>query len=107
MVVQSMASWYAPGSPAPRTEQDPLYLDASEPVGDGEGIFSWIHVDDAAAATVATLENARPGICNVVDDEPAAMREWLPAFAALASRPPRRVPYWLARLLVGGVVAWQ
>jgi len=71
-------------------------------VGKGSGLFSFIHVDDAADATVAAVERGAPGVYNVVDDEPAAMRDWLPVFAAAAgARPPLRVPIWLARL-VGG-----
>lgn len=75
-------------------------------VGDGGGLFSFVHVDDAAAATVAAVERGRPGIYNVVDDEPAPMGEWLPQYAeALGAKPPRRVPRWLARLLAGKMVA--
>jgi 2-alkyl-3-oxoalkanoate reductase len=75
-------------------------------VGDGGGLFSFVHVDDAAAATVAAVKRGRPGIYNVVDDEPARMREWLPQYAeALGAKPPRRVPRWLARLLAGKMIA--
>ncbi len=75
-------------------------------VGSGAGLFSFVHVDDAAAATVAAVERGAPGIYNVVDDEPAAMRDWLPAYAeAIGARPPRRVPVWLARLVAGKAVA--
>ena len=75
-------------------------------VGKGTGVFSFIHVDDAAAATVAAMERGAPGIYNVVDDEPAAVREWLPVYAdALGARPPRRVPAWLARLVAGAQAA--
>lgn len=71
-------------------------------IGDGGGVFSHIHVDDAAAATVAAVEAGRPGIYNVVDDEPAPVREWLPVLAsALGAKPPRHIPRWLARLLAG------
>jgi nucleoside-diphosphate-sugar epimerase len=71
-------------------------------VGAGTGTFSFIHVDDAAAATVAAVELGGPGIYNVVDDEPAAMSEWLPVYAeAIGAKPPRRVPAWLARLVAG------
>jgi nucleoside-diphosphate-sugar epimerase len=71
-------------------------------VGDGSGIFSWIHLEDAAAATVLALEHDGPAIYNVVDDDPAPVREWLPVLAqALGARPPRRVPTWLARLVAG------
>ena len=75
-------------------------------VGDGAGLFSFIHVDDAAAATVAAVERGSPGAYNVVDDEPAAMRDWLPVYAeALGAKAPRRVPVWLARLIAGRMVA--
>ncbi len=71
-------------------------------VGNGGGVFSFIHLDDAAAATVLALEHDGAGIYNIVDDEPAPVREWLPALAnALGARPPRHVPRWLARLVAG------
>jgi 2-alkyl-3-oxoalkanoate reductase len=71
-------------------------------VGSGEGLFSFVHVDDAASATVAAVERGARGAYNVVDDEPAALRDWLPAYAeAIGARPPRRVPVWLARLVAG------
>jgi nucleoside-diphosphate-sugar epimerase len=71
-------------------------------VGRGTGVFSYIHVDDAAAATVAAVERGRPGIYNVVDDDPAPLREWLPLYAKeLGAKKPRRVPKLLARLLAG------
>ena len=71
-------------------------------VGSGAGLFSFIHVDDAADATVAAVERGAPGVLNVVDDEPAAVRDWLPLYAeALGAPRPRRVPVWLARLVAG------
>jgi nucleoside-diphosphate-sugar epimerase len=71
-------------------------------VGDGGGIWSFIHVEDAADATVAAVEHAPPGIYNIVDDEPAPVADWLPAVAeALRAKPPRRVPRWLGRILAG------
>ncbi len=74
-------------------------------VGDGGGVWSWIHLDDAAAATVLALEHDGPAIYNIVDDEPAPVREWLPVLAqALGAKPPRHVPTWLARLLAGEAV---
>ena len=74
-------------------------------VGDGAGVSSFIHLDDAAAATVLALEEGEPGIYNVVDDEPAAVREWLPVLASvLGAKPPRRVPRWVARLFAGEAV---
>jgi nucleoside-diphosphate-sugar epimerase len=73
-------------------------------VGDGAGVGSFIHLDDAAAATVLALEHEGPAIFNVVDNEPAPVREWLPVLAkALGAKPPRRVPVWLARLIAGEV----
>ena len=71
-------------------------------VGDGGGIWSWIHLEDAAAATVLALEQDGPAIYNIVDDDPAPVREWLPVYAqALGAKPPRRFPTWLARLFAG------
>jgi len=71
-------------------------------IGDGGGISSFIHLDDAAAATVLALECDVSGVYNVTDDEPAPMRDWLPALAAaLGAKPPRHVPPWLARLIAG------
>jgi nucleoside-diphosphate-sugar epimerase len=71
-------------------------------IGDGDGISSFIHLDDAAAATVLALERDLAGIYNIVDDEPAPMREWLPALAqALGAKPPHHVPLWLAGLVAG------
>jgi nucleoside-diphosphate-sugar epimerase len=163
IVAQGSAFWYRPGgSPAPRTEDSPLWSDAGEPVGaavrtmaaveetllgaddveavvlrygafygpgtwfapdgavgrqvrarryplvgEGAGITSFVHVDDAARATVHALDGP-PGVYNVVDDSPAPAATWVPEFArALGARPPRRVPEWLARrLLGGGFVEW-
>jgi nucleoside-diphosphate-sugar epimerase len=71
-------------------------------VGRGDGVSSFIHLDDAAAATVLALELDGPGVFNVVDDEPAPVREWLPVLATvLGAKPPRHVPRWLARLVAG------
>jgi nucleoside-diphosphate-sugar epimerase len=71
-------------------------------IGSGEGCMSFIHLDDAAAATVLALERGGAGIYNIVDDEPAPLRLWLPAMAAAAgAKPPRHMPAWLARLVAG------
>jgi 2-alkyl-3-oxoalkanoate reductase len=71
-------------------------------VGNGGGIISWIHLEDAAAATVLALEHEGPAIYNIVDDDPAPVREWLPVYAeAVGARPPRRLPTWLVRLIAG------
>jgi 2-alkyl-3-oxoalkanoate reductase len=74
-------------------------------IGDGGGFSSWIHLDDAAAATVLALQRDGSAIYNIVDDEPAPVREWLPVLAqALNAKPPLRFPTWLARPLAGGAV---
>ena len=71
-------------------------------VGKGTGVWSFAHIDDVAAAALAAAERGRPGAYNVADDDPAPVHEWLPALAdAVGAKPPRRVPVWLARLLVG------
>jgi nucleoside-diphosphate-sugar epimerase len=71
-------------------------------IADGGGISSFIHLHDAAAATVLALGHDGAGLYNIVDDEPAPMSEWLPALAAaLGAKPPRHVPLWLARLVAG------
>jgi 2-alkyl-3-oxoalkanoate reductase len=71
-------------------------------VGGGGGVWSFVHIEDAAAATAIAVEHGRPGIYNVVDDEPAPVREWLPVLAsALGAKPPTRIPRWLGRLAAG------
>jgi len=73
-------------------------------VGGGTGYSSWVHLDDAASATVLAVEQQVKGVFNIVDDEPAPASEWLPYLAACAgAKPPKRVPKWLARLLAGQV----
>jgi nucleoside-diphosphate-sugar epimerase len=73
-------------------------------VGDGRGYSSWVHLDDVASATVLAVERKAQGVFNIVDDEPAPAREWLPYLAACAgAKPPVRVPTWLARMLAGEV----
>jgi len=71
-------------------------------VGDGAGIWSFVHIDDVARATVAAILHGDPGIYNVVDDEPAPVSTWLPALAdAVGAKPPYRVPAWLGKLVIG------
>jgi 2-alkyl-3-oxoalkanoate reductase len=73
-------------------------------VGDGSGVWSFLHVEDAASATVAAVQRGSAGIYNIVDDEPAPVSEWLPATAAIVgAKPPMRVPLWLGRLVAGEV----
>jgi nucleoside-diphosphate-sugar epimerase len=96
---------YGPGSGMlPGGEQWELARARKLPlVGDGGGVWSFLHVQDAAAATLAALERWTPGeVYNVCDDEPAPVREWLPALVrATGGKPPRRIPRWAARLLAG------
>jgi 2-alkyl-3-oxoalkanoate reductase len=162
LLIQSSAYWYDPAGPAPKDEDDSLFVGAPEPIGeavrtiaavetraleselevvilryglfygpgtwysaagdvgqqvkrrlfpvigDGEGVFSFVHVDDAARATAMAV-TAPPGIYNIVDDAPVRLSEWLPALAeALDARPPRRVPEWLARMVAGNaMVTWM
>jgi nucleoside-diphosphate-sugar epimerase len=74
-------------------------------IGDGAGITCFVHLDDAAAATVLALEHGGAGIYNIVDDEPAPAREWLPVLAdALGAKPPRHISAWLIRLAAGADV---
>ena len=71
-------------------------------IGDGRGVMSFIHLHDAAAATVLALDVEGPALYNVTDDEPAPMRDWLPGLAsALGAKPPRRLPEWVGRLAMG------
>ncbi|HEV2875538.1 MAG TPA: NAD(P)-dependent oxidoreductase [Thermoleophilaceae bacterium] len=75
-------------------------------IGKGTGLYSFVHVDDAASATVTAVERGAPGIYNVVDDDPAPQREWLPVYAdAIGARKPLRVPVWIARLAVGKIAS--
>ena len=78
-------------------------------VGDGGGVWSFVHTEDAASATVAAVDHGAPGIYNVVDDDPAPAREWLPYLAeTIGAKPPRRVPVWLGRIAAGEVpVSWM
>jgi nucleoside-diphosphate-sugar epimerase len=71
-------------------------------VGAGTGVWSFVHTDDAASATLAAIERGRPGIYNIVDDEPAPVFEWLPALAeAVGAKPPMRIPVWIGRVAAG------
>jgi nucleoside-diphosphate-sugar epimerase len=106
-IVLRYGNFYGPGASEPlvelvRKRRFPL-------VGDGGGVWSWIHLDDAASATVAALERGGRGVYNIVDDEPAPTAEWLPYLAdAVGAKPPMRVPVWLARLMAGAVpVRWM
>ncbi len=97
-------SLYGPGTGIARGALLPeLILQRKFPVvGNGAGIWSFIHIADVATATAAAMSRGDPGIYNVVDDEPAPVSSWLPFLAeVLGAKPPRHVPAWLARLLIG------
>ena len=101
-IVLRYGGFYGPGtSLGPDGEHVELIRKRGFPVvGGGGGVWSFIHIEDAAEATVAAVEHGSRGIYNVVDDEPAPVAEWLPAIAELVGgKPPRRVPRWLGRLL--------
>jgi 2-alkyl-3-oxoalkanoate reductase len=103
-LVLRYGSFYGPGTPV-SDEYPALLRKRRLPlVGDGHGVWSFVHIDDAAAATVLALERGAPGVYDIVDDEPAPVADWLPYLAAcVGAKPPRRVPAWLARLAVGQV----
>jgi nucleoside-diphosphate-sugar epimerase len=103
-VVLRYGGFYGPGTSAGEGGYmlDDLRRRRFPIVGAGTGVWSFIHIDDAAAATVAAVERGAPGIYQIVDDDPAPVSAWLPALAAAAgARPPRRVPAWAARWLAG------
>jgi 2-alkyl-3-oxoalkanoate reductase len=98
-------TWYAKDGDVGRQVRKRRY----PMIGQGEGTYSFIHVDDAASATVAALERARPGVYNVVDDDPATATEWMPIYAeALGAKRPPRVPAFVARMIAGdALVRWM
>ena len=105
-VVLRYGFFYGPGTTyAPDGDQAKMVKARRLPVvGKGGGVFSFIHIDDAAQATVAATEGSTTGAFNVVDDEPAPWRDWLPVYAqAMGAKPPRRVPGFVARPLAGPV----
>ena len=103
-IVLRYGGLYGPGtSLSPGSDEFEMVRKRKFPVvGNGAGVWSFLHVADAAEATVAAVERARPGIYNIVDDEPAPVAEWLPGLAAAIGAPkPRRLPRWIGRLAVG------
>ena len=99
-------SFYGPG--ASQIMLDVLRKRQMPVVGGGTGIWSFIEITDAAAATAAAVERGAPGIYNIVDDDPAPVAEWLPYLAEVAgAKPPLHVPSWVGRLLAGEFVVVQ
>lgn len=106
-IVLRYGFFYGPGTGYERDgQQADLIRKRQMPiVGGGTGAFPFIHVDDAAAATVAAIERGAPGVYNIVDNEPAEQREFVPLIAELiGAKKPRRVPVWLAKLVAGPMV---
>lgn len=102
-VVLRYGAFYGPGSgvfDGPSLDQ--LRRRLFPIIGDGGGWWSFVHLADAAEATARAIEDCPPGVYHIVDDDPAPVRDWLPALAAMiGARPPRRVPRWLARIVAG------
>ncbi len=105
-LVLRYGGFYGPGT---SLESDGAHAEAVRKrrfpiVGEGTGVWSFVHIDDAAAATALAIDHGGPGIYNIVDDDPAPVREWLPLLAkAVGAPPPRHVPVWLGRLLAGSL----
>jgi nucleoside-diphosphate-sugar epimerase len=97
-------SLYGPGTSLANEYAELIRARKLPLVGDGAGVWSFVHADDAAVATALAVERGRPGVYNVVDDEPAPVAAWLPYLAdCLGARPPRHIPVWLARFAIGEV----
>ncbi len=107
-IVLRYGGFYGPGtSLAPGGEMfEPVRKRLFPIIGSGAGFASFIHVEDAAGATLTAIEEGRPGVYNIVDDEPAPESEWLPYLAELVgAKPPRHVPVWLGKLMAGEALA--
>ena len=101
---RSCATAGSTGRAPPTTRSSSCASGSSRSSGAAPATCSWVHLDDAASATVLAVEQKARGVFNIVDDEPAPASEWLPYLAACAgAKPPMRVPKWLARLLAGDV----
>jgi nucleoside-diphosphate-sugar epimerase len=108
-VVLRYGGFYGPGTGMSRGGKQAQLIEKRKwpVVGDGGGVWSFVQIEDAATGTVEAIEHGSPGVYNVVDDDPAPVREWLPALAAaLGARKPMRLPRWLGRIAAGeaGVV---
>jgi nucleoside-diphosphate-sugar epimerase len=107
-IVLRYGGFYGPGTSLAEGGEmlEPLRKRLFPVVGNGAGMASFIHVEDAARATLLAIERAKPGIYNIVDDEPAPTSEWLPYLAdVVGAKPPRHVPLWLGKLMAGEQLA--
>jgi nucleoside-diphosphate-sugar epimerase len=103
-IVLRYGSFYGPGTGMmERAMLDQIRKRRTPLIGDGAGWWSFVHVEDAAAATLQALEHGKPGsIYNIVDDDPAQVREWLPALAEIVgAKRPFHLPAWIARIVAG------
>lgn len=103
-LVLRYGGFYGPGNAVGRGGEMLAMVEARKLpiVGDGAGVWSFCHIDDAASATAIAVERGAPGLYNIVDDEPAPVSVWLPELARIVgAKPPRHVPVWIAKLLVG------
>jgi nucleoside-diphosphate-sugar epimerase len=106
-IVLRYGNFYGPGASEALVEL--LHKRRFPVIAEGAGVWSWVHLDDAAAATVAAVERGAPGVYNVTDDEPARVSDWLPYLAeVVGAKRPMRVPVSLARIMAGSVaVRWM
>ncbi|MHA6630446.1 NAD-dependent epimerase/dehydratase family protein [Pseudonocardia sichuanensis] len=102
-IVLRYGNFYGPGASESMVEM--VRARKMPIIGSGAGVWSFIHLDDAATATVAAVERGEAGVYNIVDDDPAPVAQWLPHLAdSVGAKPPMRLPAWLARLAAGEVV---
>jgi nucleoside-diphosphate-sugar epimerase len=108
-IILRYGGFYGPGTAI--SEQGWMVNDIRKrriPIIGGGGVWSFVHVDDAARFTRAAIERGPPGAYNIVDDDPARVSQWLPALAdALGAKPPRRIPAWIARFMIGDAVVFM
>jgi nucleoside-diphosphate-sugar epimerase len=103
-IVLRYGSLYGPGTAMSSEYVDVIRKRKMPLIGGGGGVWSFVHVDDAATVTVAAVEGGAPGVYNVVDDDPAPVSDWLPYLAEVSgAKPPCRIPAWLGRLAAGEV----
>jgi nucleoside-diphosphate-sugar epimerase len=107
-IVLRYGGFYGPGTSLAADGEmlEPIRRRLFPVVGNGAGMTSFVHIEDAARATLAAIEHGKPGVYNIVDDEPAPVSEWLPYLAeVVGAKPPRHVPLWLGKLMTGEQLA--